>query len=68
MSLWFCLTIHAIAVEIYLNLSPAESERLRIISYEKQLEAGFTVPEQAQSTTHENRNAMAWKPVSQSES
>lgn len=68
MSLWLCLTIHAIAVEIYLNLTPAESERLRLISYEKRLEAGFKVPERAQSTTNENRDSIAWKPVSQIES
>lgn len=42
MSLWLCLAIHAIVVEIYLNLKPAEGERLRLISYERQLEAGFT--------------------------
>ena len=35
---------HLIGVEIYLQLTPAESHRLRRISYEKQLEAGFANP------------------------
>lgn len=47
MALWLCLAIHAIGVEIYLNLTPAESERLRLISYERRLEAGFTSPRRA---------------------
>ena len=42
--LWIAIVMHAIGVEIYLNLTPAENHRLRRISYEKQLEAGYANP------------------------
>ncbi|KAJ8114981.1 hypothetical protein OPT61_g3265 [Boeremia exigua] len=37
---WLALTIHAVLVELYINLTPAEHHRLRKISYQRQLEAG----------------------------
>ena len=33
-----------VGVEIYLALTPAESERLRRVSYERQLAAGYENP------------------------
>jgi cytosine/adenosine deaminase-related metal-dependent hydrolase len=36
--------LHAIVMEIYLALTPAESERLREVSYQRQLERGFRHP------------------------
>lgn len=38
------LALHAILCEIYFHLTPAESERLRKISYERQLERGHKHP------------------------
>jgi len=35
------LVIHSVAVEMYLSLTPAESERLRKISYARRLELGL---------------------------
>ncbi|KAL3426667.1 hypothetical protein PVAG01_00176 [Phlyctema vagabunda] len=44
MALWLALLIHLIGVEIYLNMTPRETERLRKVSYQKQLERGFKNP------------------------
>ncbi|KAI9824885.1 MAG: hypothetical protein M1832_001490 [Thelocarpon impressellum] len=44
MALWLALAMHAIGVEVYLRLTPREHDRLRQISYEKQLEAGMKNP------------------------
>jgi len=44
MAMWLGLFVHAIGVEIYIHLTPGESARLRQISYERQLEAGFHHP------------------------
>ena len=41
MLMWIVLVIHLIGVEVYLRLTPSESERLRVVLYERQLEAGF---------------------------
>jgi len=38
---WVALAIHAVAVEVYLGLTPAEGERLRKLSYERRLERGL---------------------------
>ncbi|EXJ73472.1 uncharacterized protein A1O5_03233 [Cladophialophora psammophila CBS 110553] len=63
MSVWLCLAIHAIGVETYLKLTPAESERLRLVSYEKQLEAGFKHPGRAGLTVDRFGDAVAWEPI-----
>ena len=39
-----CDIMHVIDVELYLKLKPAEGERHRIVSFEKQLKAGFRHP------------------------
>jgi hypothetical protein len=44
MAMWVALFLHAVGVEIYLNLTPTEAERLRSVSYERQWEAGFEHP------------------------
>ena len=41
MAVWMALLLHGIGVEIYLRLTPRESERLRMVSYERQLAAGY---------------------------
>jgi len=63
MAVWLCLAIHAIGVELYLNLTPAESERLRLVSYERQAEAGFKHPGRAGLTVDRLGDAPTWKPV-----
>ncbi|KAF2874236.1 hypothetical protein BDV95DRAFT_626998 [Massariosphaeria phaeospora] len=44
MGLWVSLALHAIGIEIYLHLTPREAERLRNVSYQRQLEAGMQNP------------------------
>lgn len=41
MALWLALAIHAVGVEIYLQCTPKETQRLRQVSYQRQLEAGM---------------------------
>lgn len=63
MATWLAIAIHAIGVEIYLNLTPAESQRLRTVSYERQLEAGFKNPGSAGLTSDRWGDAPIWKPL-----
>ncbi|KPM45236.1 hypothetical protein AK830_g1340 [Neonectria ditissima] len=68
MALWLALSIHAIGVEIYLQLTPAEYERLRNISYQRQLEAGFKNPGRAGLTVDRLGDSAAWVPSSVNDS
>ncbi|KAK3715108.1 hypothetical protein LTR37_007318 [Vermiconidia calcicola] len=61
-ALWLGLFIHVIGVEIYLMLTPAESERLRIVSYEKQLAAGYKNPGSAGLVVERWGDAAPWQP------
>ena len=54
------IVLHVIGVEIYLSLTPAESERLRVVSYEKQLEAGFKHPGSAGLTVDRWGDSAPW--------
>ena len=56
------LAIHAIAVEIYLHLTPAEKERLRNVSYERQLERGLVPVGSAGLTVDRFGDCEEWKP------
>lgn len=47
------LLLHAFVVEVYLHLTPAEGDRLKRISYERQLERGWKVPGDASWLTKE---------------
>lgn len=60
--LWICIVVHIIGVEIYLAMTPRESERLRRVSYEKQLEAGFANPGSAGLTSDRWGDAERWTP------
>lgn len=60
MALWLALAMHAIGVEIYLHLTPRENERLRQISYEKQLEAGMKNPGSAGLVVQKIGDANPW--------
>ncbi|WPH04710.1 Hypothetical protein R9X50_00760300 [Acrodontium crateriforme] len=59
---WLAFLLHAIGVELYLNLTPAESERLRRVSYERQLERGFSHPGSAGLTVDRLGDAEQWMP------
>lgn len=38
---YLALFLHALGIELYLHLTPAEAERLRLVSYERQVERGW---------------------------
>ena len=59
---WLALAMHAVGVEIYLRLTPRENERLRTVSYQRQLEAGFSHPGSAGITSDRWGDADAWRP------
>lgn len=63
MALWLSLAIHAVGIEVYLHLTPAESERLRVVSYERQVEAGMRHPGRAGLTSDRLGDAPTWKPA-----
>jgi hypothetical protein len=54
------LFLHVVGVEIYLALTPVEAERLRRVSYEKQLQAGYKNPGNAGTTVQRWGDAEAW--------
>lgn len=62
MALWFAILLHLIGVEIYLALTPREGERLRMVSYQRQLEAGFVNPGSAGLTIDRLGDAEKWRP------
>ena len=62
MALWLALLLHAVGIETYLQLTPAESERLRRVSYERQLERGLKHPGSAGLTVDRLGDAEAWVP------
>ncbi|KLU83017.1 hypothetical protein MAPG_02084 [Magnaporthiopsis poae ATCC 64411] len=63
-SVWLSLAIHMIGVEIYLRLTPAEAERLRNISYQRQAEAGMKNPGSAGLTVDSLGDSAKWTPSS----
>ena len=63
MGLWLAIILHLVGVEIYLALTPREGERLRNISYERQLEAGFSNPGSSGLTSDRWGDAEPWKPA-----
>ena len=63
MACWVALTLHAVGVELYLNLTPAEAERLRHVSYERQLERGLTPAGSAGLTVDKLGDAAPWSPT-----
>ncbi|KAK2052496.1 hypothetical protein LY76DRAFT_598569 [Colletotrichum caudatum] len=60
--LWLCLFLHVVGVEVYLGMTPRESERLRRVSYVKQLEAGYRNPGSAGLVLDRWADADAWTP------
>lgn len=62
MALWLALAIHAVGVESYLQLTPKEAQRLRQVSYQRQLEAGMKNPGSAGLTADRLGDAEKWVP------
>ncbi|KAF5989008.1 hypothetical protein FBULB1_1163 [Fusarium bulbicola] len=62
MGLWLALAIHAIGIEVYLHLTPAETERLRKISFQRQQERGFKNPGSSGLTSDRLGDAETWRP------
>ncbi|KAJ1713543.1 hypothetical protein NYO67_4257 [Aspergillus flavus] len=60
MAFWLALFLHAIGVEIYLQMTPKESHRLRKISYTRQLEAGYRDPGRAGLTVDKFGDSEPW--------
>lgn len=56
------LLLHAIVVEVYLGLTPAEAERLRNVSYRLQLERGYKNPGSAGLVVQKFGDANPWIP------
>lgn len=59
---WLAVTIHIIAVELYLHLTPAEAARLRRVSYQRQYEAGMRRPGNAGLTAERLGDAEPFVP------
>lgn len=62
MSLWVAMALHAVGVEMYLRLTPRETEGLRKVSFEKQLERGMKRPGMAGLVVERFGDAEEWKP------
>jgi hypothetical protein len=62
--MWLAIAVHIIGVEIYLSLTPLEAKRLRQLSYERALAAGFKNPGNTGTTTQRFGDAEDWKPDS----
>ncbi|UPX16405.1 uncharacterized protein EKO05_0006808 [Ascochyta rabiei] len=60
MALWLAFAIHAVGIEVYLHLTPKEAERLRQVSYTRQLEAGMSNPGSAGLTADRLGDAEKW--------
>ncbi|KAK3073826.1 hypothetical protein LTR53_004233 [Teratosphaeriaceae sp. CCFEE 6253] len=63
---WVAWWLHAIMIEVYLRLTPAESERLRQVSYERQLARGCTRPGYAGLVAERFGDAHPYVPLARS--
>ncbi|KAI4725816.1 hypothetical protein E4T49_06404 [Aureobasidium sp. EXF-10728] len=61
---WLALLLHTIAIEFYLRLTPRESNRLRQVSYERQLERGMSRPGYAGLVPERFGDAEPFQPAS----
>jgi uncharacterized membrane protein len=62
-ALWMSIFLHLVGLEIYLQLTPREAQRLRQLSYEKQLARGFKHPGSAGLTSDRWGDADPWVPL-----
>ena len=63
MAMWLAIFLHLAGVEIYLALTPRESERLRQVSYERQMERGMKNAGSAGLTADRIGDAEKWTPM-----
>ncbi|MCJ1228009.1 hypothetical protein MMC12_004668 [Toensbergia leucococca] len=63
MALWMAIFLHLTGVEIHLALTPRESNRLRQVSYERQVERGLRPFGSAGLTVDRWGDAEPWKPI-----
>ena len=66
MAMWLALFIHAAGIEIYLKLTPREGERLRNVSYKRQLQAGMRNSGSAGLVLEKFGDMDAWEPAERS--
>ena len=66
-AVWLSLVLHAIGVELYLALTPKESQRLRQVSYERQLERGYKNPGSAGLVPEKLGDFDPWVPKTDSD-
>lgn len=59
---FLALVLHAIVVEVYLYLTPRETERLRQISFQRQQKLGYKYPGSAGITAQRFGDADYWEP------
>lgn len=62
---FLALFIHAVVVEVYIWLTPAETERLRRVSYERQLARGYKHPGSSGAVAQRLGHADEWVPPQQ---
>ncbi|KOS36560.1 hypothetical protein ACN38_g12692 [Penicillium nordicum] len=62
MAIWLALVMHAVGIEFYLRLTPKEAERLRILSYKRQLAAGMKNPGSAGLVPEKLGDMELWEP------
>ncbi|KAG5297397.1 DUF2306 superfamily domain-containing protein [Histoplasma ohiense] len=62
LALWLAMFMHIVGVEIYLQLTPRENQRLRMVSYERQKEAGYANPGSAGLVVQKFGDAEPWAP------
>jgi hypothetical protein len=68
MAIWLAFFMHGVGVEVYLALTPREAQRLRMVSYERQLESGMNNPGSAGFVIERVGDADEWKPLETAES
>ncbi|KAK6507887.1 hypothetical protein TWF481_006308 [Arthrobotrys musiformis] len=61
MAAWVCLILHAVLAEVYLALTSRETERLRMVSYEKQKARGWANPG-SEGLTADRVDGVPWTP------
>jgi uncharacterized membrane protein len=64
---FLALILHGIGVELYLKLTPREAERLRMVSYQRQLERGWKNPGSAGLVIEKFGDADPWVPKERAE-
>jgi len=63
--LWVALFLPIVGVEIYLRLARRESQRLRMVSYERQLAVGYKTPGGAGFVVEKFGDTEPWMPRSE---